>query len=262
MAARYWLGTIFGRETIPELPPATSWCKGQSEMCPTTGRRHIQLIVGFAKPQRLAAVKRIMGDGHWEATRSVAADEYVHKENSRIEGTQFEFGSKPCRRNVSHDWDKIKDLAKEGKLDEIPSDVLIRYYSSLCRIHADFSVPVGMERETSVFWGATGTGKSLRAWNEAGQSAYGKDPRSKWWCGYRGEENIVIDEFRGGIDISHMLRWTDRYPCTVETKGGSKPLVARKLWITSNLDPRKWYADLDDETLAALLRRFNITHFN
>lgn len=66
----------------------------------------------------------------------------------------------------------------------------------------------------------------------------------------------------GCIDIAHLLRWLDRYPVIVEVKGGSQVLKAECIWITSNLDPRSWYPDLDQETLAALLRRLNITHFN
>lgn len=113
-----------------------------------------------------------------------------------------------------------------------------------------------------MFWGRTGTGKSKRAWEEAGVQAYAKDPRTKWWCGYKGEQNVIIDEFRGTLDIAHFLRWTDRYPVRVESKGSSRPLAAENIWITSNLDPRFWYPDLDAETQAAFLRRLtNITFF-
>lgn len=91
--------------------------------------------------------------------------------------------------------------------------------------------------------------------------AYSKDPRTKWWDGYLGQSNVVLDEFRGTIDVAHILRWLDRYPVRVENKGGSLPLLATHFWITSNLDPRLWYPDLDDETLQALLRRLEITHF-
>lgn len=106
-------------------------------------------------------------------------------------------------------------------------------------------------------------GKKLVILNlNLGLSAYSKDPRSKWWDGYRSQSNIVIDEFRGTIDVSHILRWLDRYPISVEVKGGTRPLAATKVWITSNLDPRMWYPDLDQESKDALLRRFtNITHF-
>lgn len=119
-----------------------------------------------------------------------------------------------------------------------------------------------MERTIQVYYGKTGTGKSRRAWEEAGHDAYPKDPRTKFWCGYNGQSNVIFDEFRGGIDISHILRWTDRYPVVVETKGASTPLCATSLWFTSNLHPSEWYPDLDRETTNALLRRLSIVEMN
>lgn len=121
--------------------------------------------------------------------------------------------------------------------------------------------PIGVEKTVQVFWGPTGTGKSKRAWEEATTEAFPKDPRTKFWDGYRGQCSVVIDEFRGDIDISHVLRWLDRYPVIVEVKCGSVVLRAKSIWITSNLDPRKWYPNLDKETQDALLRRLNITEF-
>jgi len=118
-----------------------------------------------------------------------------------------------------------------------------------------------MEREIVCYWGTTGMGKSRRAWEEAGLNAYPKDPRSKFWDGYRGQEHVVFDEFRGGIDISHVLRWFDRYPVIVEVKGSSTVLKAKKIWITSNLHPNDWYPELDQETKSALIRRLTIVHF-
>ena len=144
----------------------------------------------------------------------------------------------------------------------IPAHVRITCYNSIRSIRADFLKPTGVEKQVFVYWGTTGTGKSRRAWDEAGMEAYGKDPRTKFWCGYQGEEHVVIDEFRGGIDISHLLRWVDRYPLRVEIKGSSRPLCASKVWITSNLEPRMWYPDVDPETLSALMRRLNVTHFS
>lgn len=122
--------------------------------------------------------------------------------------------------------------------------------------------PIGIERTVNVYWGSTGSGKSHRAWGEAGPHSYPKDPRTKFWDGYNGHEHVVIDEFRGGIDISHLLRWFDKYPVVVEVKGSSTVLKATKIWITSNISPNDWYPDLDQETKEALLRRLNVTHFS
>lgn len=276
MAQRYWLGTLFAADeetplwTCPDaLPAGCCWLKGQREECPTTGRIHVQLIAGFSQPQRLAAVKRIVAPGHWEPSRSHLADNYVWKEDTRVPGTQFEIGSKPLRRNNATDWGQILSEAKTGNFSNIPADIQIRYYRSLSAIASDNQEPRSIVKTVNVYHGRfyfinfrTGTGKSRRAWEEAGLQAYSKDPRTKWWDGYKGESNVVIDEFRGTIDISHILRWFDRYPVRVERKGSSVPLYATTFWITSNLVPDQWYPDLDQPTKEALLRRLtNIIEF-
>lgn len=143
---------------------------------------------------------------------------------------------------------------------DIESSIRVQHYRTLRAIASDYAQPVAIMRSCVVFWGNTGVGKSRRAWEEATMEAYPKDPRTKFWCGYNGQKNVVIDEFRGGIDISHLLRWLDRYPVIVEIKGSSVVLKAEKIWITSNIPPRHWYPDLDVSTYEALERRLEIIH--
>lgn len=220
-------------------------------------------MVTLQRKQRLAWIKRLFGDqAHAELSRSEAARAYCFKVETSVEGTAFELGQLPVRRNNSEDWGRIRDLAKRGRLDDIPGDIYVRCYNQLRRITTDHLAPTPMQREVVCYWGRTGTGKSRRAWDEAGMDAYPKDPRSKFWDGYRGQTHVVVDEFRGGIDISHILRWLDRYPVIVEVKGSSVPLEATKIWFTSNIPPQDWYPDLDEETKNALRRRMTITHFN
>lgn len=260
--ARFWLLTIPHADFVPYLPPTVDYIRGQLERGTDTDYLHWQIVVHFARKIRLRGVKSVFGDrAHAEPSRSDAAREYVWKEDTRVEGTQFELGTPPIRRGNSQDWEAVREAAKRGRLDDVPGDIYCRLYSNLKRIAVDHMAPIGIERTITVYWGRTGTGKSRRAWEEATTNAYPKDPRSKFWDGYSGQENVVIDEFRGGIDISHVLRWFDRYPVVVEVKGSSTVLRASNIWITSNLDPRQWYPDLDEETQAALLRRLNITYF-
>lgn len=192
---------------------------------------------------------------HYELTRSAAAEDYVWKDETSL-GERFEMGERKMRRNVSQDWEKVRSNAIQGKLEEIPPDIYVRYYNSLNRIRADHQKPIGLDKRVFVLWGPTATGKSHRAW-EAFPDAYSKDPRTKWWTGYRGEESVIIDEFRGGIDIAHILRWTDKYPVSVETKGSHIPLQCKTIVFTSNLEPKFWY-EIDVDTLGALMRRLNI----
>lgn len=197
-------------------------------------------------------------NGHYELSKSSKAEEYVWKEETSVIGTRFEFGCKPINRNNATEWDRIWELAVAGRILEIDTSIRISHYRTLRSIAADYAQPVPIERTAVVYWGKTGVGKSRRAWEEAGMSAYPKDPRSKFWCGYNGQEHVIVDEFRGGIDISHFLRWVDRYPCIVEIKGSSVVLLARRLWFTSNLHPRDWYPMVDAETLMAVMRRLEI----
>jgi len=258
----FWILTIpYDSYTRPSILPAEhSYIRGQHEKG-EGGFEHWQIYVAFVKKKSLIQLKLIYGEQcHAELSRSEKAREYVWKEHTRVEGSQFEFGAMPIRRNSQIEWESVWEHAKTGNLDSIPPHIRVVNYRTLRSIAADFNKAEPMERVCNVFWGPTGTGKSRRAWDEAGMDAYSKDPRTKFWCGYQNERNVVIDEFRGGIDISHILRWLDRYPVRVEIKGSSKPLVSAAIWITSNLSPEDWYKEIDHETQAALLRRLNIIH--
>ena len=258
--ARYWMLTIPVHLFLPYLPPGIDYLKGQLERG-ESGYEHWQIVCYTTVKRTLRWMRDTFGDVHAEPCRSAAAESYVWKEETSVAGTRFELGRKAFQRNNARHWEEVWHQAKSGKIEEIDPSIRIPHYRTLRAIAGDFAEPVGMERTVYVFYGRSGTGKSRRAWEEAGPLAYPKDPQTKFWCGYGGQENVVIDEFRGGISISHILRWLDRYPVIVEIKGASVPLRALRLWITSNVHPCNWYADLDRPTLEALLRRLNITEF-
>lgn len=261
---KYWLLTIPHYCFTPWLPPSCKYIRGQLESGSESNYLHWQILAILHRKGTLSSIKAVFGDEcHAEASRSEAASAYVWKEETRVDGTQFELGEQPFRRNNKSDWDKVREEAKAGRLDSIESDIYVRHYFSLKRIAKDNArAPHRPGVEVVVLWGVSGSGKSHRAFSEAGEQAYFKSSTTKWWDGYRGEENVVIDEFRGQIGVEHLLRWFDKYPCFVEEKGGQIPLFAKKFWVTSNLDPREWYKDLDEDTKAALFRRFkSVVHF-
>ena len=259
----YWIGTLPEDAYVPSapLPIDCSYLRGQLEEGHGTAYRHWQVFLVLSTKKTLGWVLKSFPGGHWELTRSKAADAYVWKEDTRVEGSQFELGSRPLRRNCQTDWDMVRLSAQQGNLVAIPADIYVRCYNQLSRIAMDHFAPVRVERTCHVFWGPTATGKSRRAWAEAGDLAYSKDPCTKWWCGYQNQQSVIIDEFRGLIGISHMLRWLDRYPVSVETKGSARPLLASTIWITSNVSPEEWYPDLDEATRMALLRRLLVEEF-
>ena len=263
--ASWWLATAPWHLFVPWLPPGITYIKGQLETG-EGGFRHWQFVIN-TKQCRLSKLKTIFGDGiHFEPSKSAAANEYVHKEETSVAGTRFELGQLPFKRNSATDWQRIRELAMEGNLQhiDIPGDVFVKYYHSLRSIAKDSAKPVPRgPQEVNVYWGKAGSGKTRKVFDEVGEVYYIKTPTTKWFDGYRGEETIIIDEFRGVIDVSHILKWLDRYPCAVEVKGSQVHLKSRKWYITSNLRPEEWYPLIDNETKEALLRRLtNIIEFN
>lgn len=263
---KFWILTIKQSSWNPptELPEGVAFLKGQLERGDQSGYLHFQLVVAFRKAVSLAACKRTFcNDAHCEPSRSAAANEYVHKDETAVPGSRFEIGELPLKRNSKTDWAIIKQKAQDNKLDEIDADILIRHYGNLKKIAFDYATPIHRDTQVvNVYWGDTGTGKTRRVFEECVGDYYIKSSSSKWWDGYSGQPNVIIDEFTGVVGIEHMLKWLDRYPCSAEIKGGQVYLKTKSFWITSNLSPEDWYPNVCDEQKKALRRRLtNVVHY-
>lgn len=245
--ARYWLATIPREawERPQALPAGVQWMRGQLERGEGEGQfLHWQICFRLEKAARTAGAKAFLcPQAHVEPTRSAAATAYVWKDATALVETRFELGQvRPSGNQV--DWEEVVRNAELGNWSAIPAGVRARCTGNLVRIHAQAARPTERATEPAkAYTGPTGTGKTYRAWRKAKAfgPVYWKSSTTKWWDGYAGEENVIIDEFDGQIGIVHLLRWLDVYPCSVEIKGGSTPLRATRFWITSNLSVDEWY---------------------
>ena len=68
-----------------------------------------------------------------------------------------------------------------------------------------------------------------------------------WFDGYDGQETLLLDELRGNIKMSLLLQLLDPYPLKVEVKGGMVPAKWKRVFITTNTPPEKWYPHLSAE---------------
>ena len=234
------------------------------EICPTSGRKHLQGYIYFKNALSFSSIKRKLPEtAHIEAAKgdSISNREYCTKEGSFIEKGDRPRSSKEKGEAEILRWANARTAAESGKLEDVPDDIFIRHYSNIRRIQRDFMGKPDDELDvTGVWvWGPPGVGKSHKVRLEY-PDAYLK-LCNKWWDGYQGEENVIIDDFdKQSRCLGHHLKiWADRYSFLAEIKGSAIHIRPKKIVITSNYSPAAIFDD-DNTLLQAILRRFNIIH--
>ena len=106
-----------------------------------------------------------------------------------------------------------------------------------------------------VFYGPTGTGKSYRAMQMARRPVYRKESSNLWFNLYKGQKDVVLDDYNGNFPIDMFLRLTDCYGMTVEVKNHHANWAPERIFISSNKHPDLWYPGLTDDQRDAFRRR-------
>lgn len=240
---------IFGKE------------KGES------GTPHLQGYVSWFKAKTFASVVSLFPGAHISIAKG---DAQSNRTYCSKEGDFQEYGEIPKTRQESSAiggaatklrWDSALECAKRGDLSPIPSDIVIRYYSTLKRIAVDF-VQRPSDRaslENYWFYGSSGSGKSSHA-RKLYPTAYSK-PRTKWWDGYQNQKEVIIDDLDPyNVGLGGLIKdWADHYPFPAEVKCGSILIRPAVIVITSQYQPEQIWND--SETVAAIRRRFKFTVF-
>lgn len=236
-----------------------------------SGTPHIQGYVRFKSPKALAAVQRILGGrahlevgrGNDQQNRDYIIGPYTSPDGSKTKPFNelaVEFGEMQIGQGKRTDLDKVRDLVTSGA--NIKS--IIMEASSLQSIKtAQVIMPYLEDKrmwKTKVnwLWGPTGTGKSHTAWSEAGPEAYA--PLSyKWWQGYDRHAHVVLDDIRPGwATFDEFLRLFDKYPLTVEYKGGSRQFQAKEIWVTAPMPPLQFFEGVNGEAMNQIIRRIEV----
>lgn len=110
-------------------------------------------------------------------------------------------------------------------------------------------------------FGKSGEGKGMLV-DKLSAKPYVKDGNNKWWCGYNGEEDVLLDDVNGKVMeiIGQFKHWTDRRNFRAEIKCTPSLWTIRpkRVFVTSHLHPKFYITDLDE--LAAVLRRFQLVY--
>lgn len=244
-----------------EFNPKVKYAKWQLEEAPTTKTPHLQVCVIYKEARTISAVIKDFPGAHVEIAKSQdALLHYVSKEGSRLDGP-WEYGEPPAqgkRSDLKRAMESAVSGATQLELMESHPTVMARYSTFISTYKkAKTAGVLRKDLQVKVYWGASGTGKSRRAFEEY-PNAYRKANASKWFDGYIGQKAVIWDDFDSiGINYRWFLNLLDIYPVTVEVKGGTVDFEPDIIILTSNINPSDWFPDETDKT--PLLRRITDT---
>jgi len=234
----------------PSRWPDCTYCVYQLEIGDETSRIHYQGYVEFTGQKRYNWVQNNcagMESAHLETRRGTMeeARNYAMKHDTRLDGP-WEWGrAKESKQGERSDLRAVRRAIDEGRPMCYIADnffgSFLRYERGLRSYYRLHSKGRDWAMEIIVLVGPSGTGKSRWARDNAGDSVFWKDG-SKWWDGYEGQHTVVWDEFYAYCcPFSVLLRLLDRYPLSIEIKGGFQNFVSRRIIFTTNQDPSEWY---------------------
>lgn len=229
------------------------------EVAPSTGTPHLQGYVYFSNPRSFESVRKLR---RW-SIQIAKADALKNGEYVKKDDDWFEKGVRPLTQKEKGDCERDRykrafDLAMEGNLIGIDSDILLRHYGTLKRIRSEMYKPLDLDYMPLCLYiyGETGVGKSRLVRDLCGTVAYRKEPLTKWFTGYNHQEIIWIDEIEPvyGELQSLYKRLCDHYVCAVESKGGNIDIRPKVIVFTSNYSPSQVFGN----ALEPMLRRLKV----
>lgn len=235
------------------------------------GTPHLQgaCILGsqwsFSKLKTLTGFKR----AHIESMNGTPEDSlaYCTKQDSDafVKGTLPTPGKRTDVINAVARIQKGESLRSLAK-DEEGGVAVVKFYKGLTVLRSLTRKP--RDGPPKVFWlhGPTGVGKTRCAFEFAQSVAEGDDDiwissgGLRWFDGYDAHSVVIFDEFRAKhvTSFAFLLRILDRYPMSVEFKGGFANWTPRVIIITSNKCPDDCFATRKEhvpEDIAQLHRR-------
>jgi hypothetical protein len=185
---------------------------------------------------------------------------YCRKQDDDV----FEDGS-PMQQGRRSDLDEIRTLLDGGVTVNEISESHFSKWVIYRRAFQEYVTQKLKDRswKTQVFvlWGNTGTGKTRYCFDQIMDTPWWMPGDYQWFDGYKGQQIVIIDDYRGEYPLALFLKLLDRYPMSVPIKGGFIKWLPKKVYITSNIPPRQWYPTEDFRSIAALERRFTKVDF-
>jgi len=210
----------------------------------SSGTYHLQGYCELTKRITFAKIKKSL-HRFWFAARAGTQEQAIAY--CKKEGRFHEFGERK-QQGKRGDLVAIRDHIAEGNniRDLITDDGEITVNANTLRtaekLFKYFEPPRDYKPIVLWFYGTTGCGKTRTARRLLPDAYYTRCTTGKWWNGYDGHQDVIIDDIREDIvPFWRILGLIDRYPDQVEDKYGIRQFRGKRIIITSPDTPRAMY---------------------
>lgn len=218
-----------------------------------SGTPHLQGFVAFKNARTFASMQKWCPGAHFEVAKGTAVQNITYCSK---DGNFQEVGVRPKGKGKRTDLEIVKEMVIENKsMAEICLAASSYQSMRAAELMRKYIKPNNhrLDLEVYWFWGPSGQNKTRTAF-EMYPNAWVSGETLKWWEGYDGENEIIIDDFRKDFCKFHtLLRYLDIYPIVVPNKGGSRRAEYTRVVITSCFHPEDLYQTRED--LTQLTRR-------
>lgn len=242
---------VLDEQFYDNIKPHVEYILYGREVCPDTSRKHLQGFIYFKNQRTLKSVIDLLKPRHVELVRGSSQDNIVYCKKS---GDFFEHGTAPSQGKRTDLTSVVDDVVSHKRsIADVQREhpvAFIKYNRGFAALCASFVEPRNWKTVVRLYWGPTDTGKTKLA-HELGGVIIQKI--GEFIHNYSNQEHVIFDD----VDINDFrvnrqwwLQVLDRYPLTVNVKGGTAQWNPKVITITTNDDP----ACIIDQ---ALLRRIS-----
>lgn len=240
--SKYWTG-VLNNYTEEELNSLTQLDCPELLIARETGKEgtpHLHLYLKLHKRQHLSYLKKLAERAHWEVVRSrPAAIEYCEKDGDVVVKRLL---TKPERPTLGAAIDCMRSAGLAGVARDYPDQFVLHHRGLQALQYALAGTEPKRVPQVTWIYGPTGSGKTRLAYEGLSQdniyilTAPNTRGGALWFDGYLNQDRVILDDFRPWwCKFDFLLRLLDRYPISVQVKGGFVRFNPAEIVITTPL---------------------------